>query len=124
MFMAPGLDKDENLGYWIDLSDEEKQKVMCFDSVAVDSKYRGRGILSRLLVLGEAEARRRGLSIFLATVDPRNSYCLRNMLNAGYVVVRYVEGMYHPGVPRVIVMKRLDGMGMSFSDVSGDGVVG
>lgn len=124
MFMAPGLDKDENLGYWIDLSDEEKQKVMCFDSVAVDSEYRGRGILSRLLALGEAEARRRELSIFLATVDPRNSYCLRNMLNAGYVVVRYVEGMYHPGVPRVIVMKRLDGMGMPFSDVSGDGVVG
>ena len=122
--MVPGLDIDENLGHWIDLSNTDMTRVMCFDSVAVDPRFRGRGILSELLALGEGEARRRGLDIFLATVDPRNTYCLRNMLNAGYSVVKYVMGMYHPGVPRVIVMKRLDGRALSFADVSGDGVVG
>lgn len=46
------------------------------------------------------------------------------MPNAGYSVVKYVMGMYHLGVPRVIVMKRLDGKALSFADVSGDVVVG
>ena len=46
------------------------------------------------------------------------------MPNAGYSVVKHVMGLYHLGVPRVIVMKRLDGRASSFADVSGDGVVG
>lgn len=124
LFMVPGISSDENLGHFLGLSEEERARVMCFDSVAVDPRFRGRGILSELLSLGEEEAQRRDLDIFLATVDPRNSYCLRNMLNAGYSVVKYVMGMYHPGVPRVIVMKRLDGREMPLSDVSGSGVVG
>ena len=107
--IVPGLDETENIGYDVGLSEDELKRVLCMDSVAVDPEYRGRGLQRRLAKLGEEEGLKRGLNIFIATVDPRNTHSLINFLLDGYEIVLVKEGYYTPGVPRAVVMKRLDG---------------
>lgn len=108
IFMMPGFDREENLGYDIGLSDSDLARVLCMDSVAVDSRYRGLGLQMELLKLGEAEGLRRGYDVFMATVDPRNTPSLRNFLNSGYDIVRVKESYYAPDVPRALLLKCKD----------------
>lgn len=108
IFMMPGLDPEENLGYEIDLSEDELRRVACLDSVAVLPGYRGRGLQRHLMKLGEQEALKRGLDIFMATVDPRNTPSLKNFLDAGYGIAAMREHMYEQGLPRAILLKRSD----------------
>lgn len=115
----PGLDRKENLGCELALSDDELRRVACMDSVAVDSGYRGRGLQRRLASLCEAEALHRGFDIFLATVDPRNTPSLRNFIADGYDVMLVREGFYVEGVPRALLMKRADGKKVKFASLTG-----
>lgn len=108
LFMDPGLDSKENLGYEFKLSDDELKRVLCMDSVAVDPEYRGHGLQRRLAELGEKEGAKNGHDIYLATVDPRNTASLKNFLFKGYGIVAIRE-RYYQGLPRAIVMKRADG---------------
>ncbi len=122
IFMMPGLDPEENLGYDVGLGESELRRVLCMDSVAVDPAYRGMGLQRRLCEMGEAEGVRRGFDVFMATVDPRNTPSLRNFILSGYDIVAVREGYYQPGVPRALLMKRADGRKMVFESV-GEGLV-
>lgn len=44
--------------------------------------------------LGENEAVNQGLLIFMTTVDPRNTPCLRNLLSSGYEIVSQATEIY------------------------------
>lgn len=120
LFMEPGFDRKENLGYEIELSDNELNRVLCMDSVAIDPNYRGHGLQCRLAELGEKEGSRLGRDIYLATVDPRNTPSIRNFLLSGYDIVLVRESFYREGQPRVLLEKRADGVKPSFP--SGDAV--
>ena len=106
LFMRPGHDRSENLGYEAGLSDAELDRVLCVDSVCVLPVLRGRGLQRELIRMGEREGIRRGADIFMATVDPRNEPSLRNFTASGYRVVKRVGRMYAAGVPRLILMKQ------------------
>ena len=120
LFMVSGLDPKENLGYEIGLPNDELERVLCMDSVAVDQEYRGHGLQRRLARFGEEEGARNGHDIYLATVDPRNTASLKNFLFEGYGIVAIRES-YYQGLPRAIVMKRADGGPLPIETLS-DGV--
>lgn len=106
IFMMPGLDKEENLGYNIGLSDSDLARVLCMDSVAVDPAYRGLGLQRKFLELGEDEGHRRGYDIFMATVDPRNTASLKNFLDSDYNIVCIKDSYYAAGIPRALLLKK------------------
>lgn len=122
LFETPGLDDNENLGYDINLSNEELMRVQCMDSVAVLPEYRGLGLQRKMAKMGEEEGIRRGYDIFMATADPRNTPSVRNFILSGYDIVRIKESYYSEGVPRVLFLKRADGKKMTFPSVD-DGLV-
>lgn len=122
IFEVPSPKSDENLGRDVGLDESELGHVLHMDSVAVLPQYRGLGLQRQMMRMGEDEGMRFGRTVFLATVDPRNTPSVRSFLGDGYDIVLVREGYYVPGVPRAVVMKRSDGRKMSFPSVSG-GVV-
>ena len=122
VFEMPSPESEENLRRDVGLDESELGHVLHMDSVAVLPQYRGLGLQRQMMRIGEDEGMRFGRTVFLATVDPRNTPSVRSFLSDGYDIVLVREGYYAPGVPRAVVMKRSDGMKMSFPSVSG-GVV-
>lgn len=122
VFETPSLESDENLGRDVGLDDSELGCVLHMDSVAVLPPYRGNNLQRRMMRMGEEEGMRRGRTIFLATVDPRNTPSLKSFLSNGYDIALVRESYYAPFIPRAVVMKRSDGRKMSFPSASG-GVV-
>lgn len=122
VFETPSPDSDDNLGCDVGFDEQELGQVLHMDSVAVLPRYRGLGLQHQMMRMGEEEGMRRGRTVFLATVDPRNTPSIRSFLGEGYDIVLVRESYYAPGVPRAVVMKRADGRKMSFPPVSG-GVV-
>lgn len=102
-FQKP-LDPADNYGYDIGLSEDEAKQVLMVDSVAVLPKYRGQSLQKRFLALGEEVGAWKDCRIFIATVDPRNSYSLNNFIYAGYKRVKLVYA--YKGRPREILVKR------------------
>lgn len=109
VFQVPGArNRDDNPGVELGFTDETLDRVMVADSVAVLPAYRGRGLQSRLLEMGESDGRGRGLDLFMATVDPRNVHSLRNLTKAGYHIVW--TGEMFGGLPRHILLKDVGGV--------------
>lgn len=97
-------DPSNNYGYDIGLSEHEVSQVLMVDSMAVLPEFRGQGLQRRFLAVGEEIGVQRGYRIFIATVDPRNSYSLLNFVRSGYKRVKIVSA--YGGKPREILVKR------------------
>lgn len=94
----------DNFAYSLGMSENEADKVLMIDSVAVLPEFRGQNLQRRLLALGEEEGIREGCRIFIATVDPRNKFSLNNFIAAGYHRIKIVR--VYGGKPREILVKR------------------
>ncbi|MBE6514909.1 MAG: GNAT family N-acetyltransferase [Thermoplasmata archaeon] len=79
---------EDNLGRDGGLSGNDLDVVFHVESVAVLPEYRGNGLQRELVGIGEQRAVSDGYTEAYATVSPRNSHSLDNMLKLGYEVLR------------------------------------
>ena len=78
----PGM-QNFNLGYELDFSEEDLNRVVHMDTAAVHPDYRGQGLQYRMMLHAEQELRGR---ILLCTIHPDNKYSLNNVLKQGYTL--------------------------------------
>lgn len=105
MMVFPGR-SEENLGRDIGFPDQELEKVVHMDTVAVLPEFRGHHLQSRLMRAAEEEAARRGYRYLMCTVHPENRYSRENVLKQGYRAVLTKEK--YGGYLRDILVKTLD----------------
>lgn len=84
--IRPGL-RDFNLGYELELTEAELERVIHMDSAAVHPEFRGHAIQRRLISRAEEELEGK---ILLCTIHPDNRYSLQNMQKLGYTVEKKV----------------------------------
>ena len=91
MIDFPG-DSERNMGDYLGLEKEEKNRVVHMDSAAVLPKYRGNHLQERMMK--EAEEILDQIPQYryrLATVCPDNCYSLKNLQKRGYTILTTVE---------------------------------
>lgn len=81
----PGKTK-RNLGYDINLSDDEMDKVVHLETTVVDPLYRGNNLQSLTLEAAKKMVKRDGYEHFLCTVSPQNFYSLYNIMKNGLMI--------------------------------------
>ena len=96
---------EENLGTFLDFTEEELEKVLVMDSAAVDRRYRGNGLQGRMLEAAERMAVPGKYKYLMCTVHPENKYSLQNMQKHGYEIKRTVY--CYGGLKRHILLKKL-----------------
>ena len=85
--IRPGL-RDFNLGYDLELEQEDLLRVTHMDTAAVHPDFRGRGLQKRMMA--EAEDQLAG-RILLCTIHPDNRYSLGNARALGYRIEKQVQ---------------------------------
>ncbi|MDY2778073.1 MAG: GNAT family N-acetyltransferase, partial [Collinsella sp.] len=110
-YIATPLVGDERswLGKAIDIPDEALDHAWCMDSVAVADTCRGLGLQRKLAEDLESELIGKGVEIFAATVDPRNTPSIRNFILGGYDIVDVDERFFNGESPRALMVKYADG---------------
>lgn len=98
---VPGL--EENLGTFLDFTEEELDGTLIMDSAAVDRRYRGNGLQGRMLEAAEELASPDKYKYLMCTIHPENVYSLRNMQKHGYQVKRTVK--CYGGLTRHVLLK-------------------
>jgi len=98
---VPGLAKN-NLGYFLDLSDEELMQVALMDSSAVLPEYQGRGIMFEMFRLA-VERAERDYPLLIGTVAPDNWPSRRNFEKLGFTCLRILD--VHEGKTRCLMAK-------------------
>lgn len=83
----PGMQKF-NLGYDLELSEEDLMRVVHMDTAAVHPDYRGLGLQYRMMLHAEQELMGK---ILLCTIHPDNKYSLNNVLKQGYNIEKKTE---------------------------------
>ena len=99
-----GLDS-ENLGYQLELSDEQLEKTGNMKLVLIDPAYRKRGWQYRLMQACEEYARQYGLNRLAVTVHPDNSVSVHNIEKSGYVY--HSQQSKYGGLNRSLYYKKL-----------------
>lgn len=101
MVRIPGLGKD-NLGYYLNFTEEQLMQVAIMDSVAVLPEYQGMGIMEKLLreaiALSEQD-----YSILLGTIAPENWPSRKNAEKQGLKPLLQIEK--EGGYVRLIMAK-------------------
>ena len=83
----PGL-RSFNLGYDLEFSEPELERVVHMDTAAVHPDYRGLGLQHRMMLHAEREL---GGKILMCTIHPDNRYSLNNVLKQGYTIEKKTE---------------------------------
>ena len=83
----PGL-RPFNLGYDLEFSEPELERVVHMDTAAVHPDYRGLGLQHRMMLHAEREL---GGKILMCTIHPDNRYSLNNVLKLGYSIEKKTE---------------------------------
>ncbi|MDY0236168.1 MAG: GNAT family N-acetyltransferase [Gudongella sp.] len=81
----PGKNK-RNLGYDINLAEEEMDKVVHLETTVVDPLYRGNNLQSLTLEAAKQMVMKDGYEHFLCTVSPHNFYSLYNIMKNGLMI--------------------------------------
>ena len=84
--IRPGL-QNFNLGYELELTEEELERVIHMDTAAVHPDFRGHGLQRRLISAVEPELQGK---ILLCTIHPDNIFSLQNMQKLGYHIEKKV----------------------------------
>ena len=93
---APGA-SDVNLGRSIGLADADLPFVAHLSGSAVDPRYRGNRLQSRLVDLRERFAREAGFEHLCGEVVPGNAVSIRNHLAVGYLLKAFrIDGLGDP----------------------------
>lgn len=94
---------DDNLGNYLNISDQQRLKVAHMESTAVLQDFRGMNILKKLLENAEANLEVNNYKYYMATVHPDNVYSLNNFLSLGYKIV--VTTKKYGGLTRHVLCK-------------------
>lgn len=81
--VIPNLE-EYNLGYELNMNNEQLMRVVHMDAAAVRQQYRGQGLQKRLMQEAEQEIRKIPNRILLCTVHPDNFASLNNLLKQDY----------------------------------------
>ncbi|MFR5600929.1 MAG: GNAT family N-acetyltransferase [Lachnospiraceae bacterium] len=98
----PGLTAD-NLGHYLNFSDDQLNLVAHMDSAAVHPDFRGLRLQHTLMARGEQWLIDAGFVHLLGTVHPDNQYSLNNFLKLGYRIITTTEK--YGGLPRHVMYK-------------------
>lgn len=94
--------------YWF----EPREQELYVSSMAIAPDYRDKGISQQILALADVEARRRGLSRCILSVDPFNGRGISAYFKNGYRIVGYRTayfGQEYLNTDRFLMEKQLDG---------------
>lgn len=100
----PG-EKEENMGFDLGYTKEQRSVTAHMDIAAVRPQYRGYHLQRRMMEVCEEEMKRRGFRYLLATVHPDNIYSLSNVQRRGYEIMKTKEK--YGGLLRHILCKEL-----------------
>lgn len=104
MVEFPGT-AENNLGHYVNFSEEQLNQVAHMDTAAVLSSYRGQKLQRRLMETAEAELKALGYRYLMCTVHPDNPYSRGNLEDMGYRKVW--EGLKYGGKPRLAMLKEI-----------------
>ena len=82
---------DDNLGYYIGLSEEEKMYVAHMESAAVLPEYRGLRIQNQLMARGFELLKETEYKYVMGTAHPDNVFSVNNFHKLGYEIVADVK---------------------------------
>lgn len=105
LFRYPDVHEEDHLGAYLNLTEDQKKKVVYMDSAAVFPKFRGQGLQRQLLLEGEKRLKQTPYTIALATVSPKNPASLNTLLKNGFRIIATAEK--YGGVLRHILHKDL-----------------
>lgn len=89
-FIVKYPEREENLGKYLDFTDEQLEKVVLMDSVAILPEFRGNGLQGILVKWAEEKIDPARFRYLMCTVHPDNVYSLHNMQKLGYEVKKTV----------------------------------
>jgi ribosomal protein S18 acetylase RimI-like enzyme len=95
----------ENIGYDLDLKEEEVINVANIKLIIVNSDYYGNGLQKKLILNLEKEAKRSGYTKLACTISPKNIYSLKNFLDCGYSFKK--QKIKYDGIVRNIYYKNI-----------------
>lgn len=104
-FLVKKPEPEENLGTFLDFSEQQLAQVVIMDSAAVRSEYRGNNLQSRMLKEAEGLLEKSGFCRLMCTVHPENRFSLNNMQKNGYEIQKTVR--CYGGLERHILMKEI-----------------
>jgi len=88
--VIPNLE-EYNLGYELNMNDEQLMRVVHMDAAAVLSQYRGQGLQKQLMQEAEKEIRKIPNRILLCTVHPDNFASLNNLIKQDYLKMKLLN---------------------------------
>lgn len=107
MVRFPG-NQEDNLGRYLNLTQEEKQTVAHLEIAVVSPKYQGNQLQYRLFCEAERildeEWMKEEISYLMATVHPDNGYSLKNIEKLGMKVI--AEDTMYGGKRRFVMWKK------------------
>lgn len=101
----PG-DAEDNLGRYLELSQQEQKTVAHLESAVVSSGFQGRKLQYRLFFEAEKALEGSQYKYLMATVHPDNIYSLTNMKKLGCEKV--AEDIKYGGKPRLVMRKDIN----------------
>ncbi|MBQ8081995.1 MAG: GNAT family N-acetyltransferase [Clostridia bacterium] len=101
---VPG-DREDNLGYDVGFSQEQRARVALMDTAAVAPEHRGHGLEKRMLRFAEEELRGTGIRYLMCTVSPHNPPSLKSVQANGYQILCTKEK--YGGHLRHVLMKEI-----------------
>lgn len=121
LFQKPKSDdRDNNLGYYLGLSDKQRTRVLILDSVAVLKPFRRMGISSFLLNIGINRSRELNCEYIITTVDPRNQANLKCLIKHGFRIAKTIKTYTNADHEFVL---HLSGMKQTNNAQIGDGII-
>lgn len=96
--------KEDHMGQYIDLTQEDYEKSAYMDSIAVLPEYRGLGIQKQLIEYAEKSEKLKEYLHLFATVSPENLYSLKNFQAEGYQIISTV--FKYANLERHVLYKR------------------
>ncbi len=97
--------KDENLGIYLNLSEEEQSYVAHMEIAMVRDGYRGLGIQKHLMEQTEQDLKDQGYKYLMGTAHPENIYSVGNFKKLGYDIV--TEAIKYGGMRRYVFCKHI-----------------
>ena len=90
-FIVKYPDAVENLGKYLEFTEEQMKKVVLMDSVAILPEFRGNGLQGKMLREAEKRINTEKYQYYMCTIHPDNIYSLQNMQKQGYEVKKTVK---------------------------------
>lgn len=104
-FLVKYPQPEENLGVYLNFTEDQLAKAVIMDSAAVSREFRGNGLQGKMLEAAEKRLDTEKYTYLMCTVHPHNRYSLCNMQRYGYEIK--ASARCYGGLPRYILLKNI-----------------